>query len=167
MERDTLQHSDLRSNFTGFNNYSSDFHPQEIQEVENPSSNINYNDGNISYTDDVFMINDVFPSSYEDSISSMFNASTSHASHIGQANEQILDQNLPLSTNNISSYNTTINSPQPPSNPEIFSFDIPGFKIIVIPVSSNIITNNPQTQFQQFQQQNPLNESFNNHNFSG
>src|SRR6266542_1711013 len=151
MEHNPSQNNDLRSDFTGTNNYSSNFHPQEIQE-ESYSSNINYNDGNISYTDDVFMINDVFPSSYEDSISSMFNASTSHASHIGQANEQILDQNLPLSTNNISSYNTTINSPQPPSNPEIFSFDIPSFKIIIIPVSSNIITNNSQNQFQQ---QNP------------
>src|SRR6266542_1407715 len=130
MERDTLQHSDLRSNFTGFNNYSSDFHPQEIQEVENPSSNINYNDGNISYTDNFTMINDIFSPSYEDPISSMFNASTSHAPHIGHANEQILDQNLPLSTNDISSYNTTINSSKPPSNPEIYSFDIPGFKII-------------------------------------
>ncbi len=156
------RNNDFRSDFTETNNYSSNFHSQEIQE-ENYSSNINYNDGNISYTDDVTMINNIFPSSYEDSISSMFNASTS-ALHIDHVYEQVLDQNLSLSTNN-SLYNITINSPQPPSNPKIFSFDISGFKIIIIPVSSsNIITNHPQNQFQQ---QNPLNESFSNHNFSG
>ncbi len=156
------QNNHLRSDFTGINNYSSNFHPQEIQE-ENSSSNINYNYGNTSYSyiDGFTAINDISQSPYADSISSMFDASTSHAPHI---NEQILEQNLSQSTNNISSYNMTINSPQPPSNPEIFSFDIPGFKIIIIPVSSNIITNNSQNQFQQ---QNPLNESFNNHNFSG
>src|SRR6266540_5376089 len=150
------QNNNLRSNFTGVNNhnnYSSNLYPQEIQE-ENSSSNINYNYGNTShsYIDSFNATNDISPSPYEDSISS----STSYAPHIGHTNEQILDQNLPLSTNNnISLHNTTINSPQPPSNPEIFSFDIPGFKIIVIPVSSsNVITNNPQTQFQQ---QNPLN----------
>src|SRR6266540_261517 len=92
------RNNDFRSDFTETNNYSSNFHSQEIQE-ENYSSNINYNDGNISYTDDVTMINNIFPSSYEDSISSMFNASTS-ALHIDHVYEQVLDQNLSLSTNN-------------------------------------------------------------------
>ncbi len=83
--------------------------------------------------------------------------------------EPILDQNL-----TINSFNMNINSHQP-NNSEIFRFEIPGFKIIIIPVpspienlnvqddlnniSSNIIINNPQTEF---------NESFSNdNNFSG
>ena len=79
-------------------------------------------------------------------------------SHIPQYN----NQNNPMpSTNNISS-NPLLNLPQS----GIFRFDIPGFKIIVVPVtsivnlniqdvgfclddSSSNITNNPQTQFQQ------------------
>ena len=61
---------------------------------------------------------------------------------------------------------TTIN----PSQSEIFSFDIPGFKIIIVPTfsrqdnvysnySSDIshITDNQFTQFTQFQQQSSLN----------
>ncbi len=79
------------------------------------------------------------------------------SSHIPQYN-----QNNPTpSTNNISS-NPLLNLPQS----GIFRFDIPGFKIIVIPVtpsienlnvqdvgfylddSSSNITNNPQTRFQ-------------------
>ncbi|CAG8634798.1 15357_t:CDS:1 [Funneliformis caledonium] len=89
-----------------------------------------------------------------------------HGPLTGQANAD-----PPLSANNIPFLNTTVdpplsvnNIPFLNSNPlqpnhNIFSFNIPGFKIIIIPVDSNIITNNPQTQFQQ---------SFNNYNsFSG
>ncbi|CAG8534387.1 10700_t:CDS:1 [Funneliformis mosseae] len=74
-----------------------------------------------------------------------------YPSHTGHANA-----NPPLSANYIPNPN-----PLQPSH-NIFSFDIPGFKIIIIPVdnsNSNFANNSFQTQYQQ---------SFNNfNNFSG
>ncbi|CAG8689849.1 426_t:CDS:1 [Funneliformis mosseae] len=76
------------------------------------------------------------------------------------------EQNPPLFNNYTSSLNMATNPP-PQSNSGIFKFEIPGFRIIVIPISSienlnvqedqycldnsspNINANNSQTQFQQ------------------
>ncbi|CAI2166890.1 5733_t:CDS:1 [Funneliformis geosporum] len=84
--------------------------------------------------------------------------------YIGHANSGE-EQNPPMSmsTNNISLNVMATNLP-PQSNSGIFRFEIPGFRIIVIPIeninvqeeqsylnnsSPNINTNNPQSQFQQ------------------
>ena len=98
-------------------------------------------------------------------------------------------QSYPMSSQYTDDYNVNsspLNFPQENGNPEIFRFEIPGFKveIFVTPTTSittnlnmqnqfqqqghtfsNVITDNSQTQFQQ-QQQNSLdvNESFINFN---
>ncbi|CAG8577982.1 7307_t:CDS:1 [Funneliformis mosseae] len=90
------------------------------------------------------------PSMANSNASAQLHPST-YASHTGHANA-----NPPLSAN----YIPFPNPLQPSQN--ILCFDIPGFKIIIIPVdnsTSNNINNNSQAQFQQ---------SFNNcNNFSG
>ena len=139
------------SNFTRFNNYSSNFHPstaiQEIQE-DNPSSYMNY---------DYTLSHNNFPTiSYHDRTGS----NASNQFHIPQYDK---DQNPPPSANNNTIF--SFNSPNPPqsSNPEVYRFYIPGFKIIIVPdfpIETNVKpwTNNPQTQFQQ---QNSLGSFYN------
>src|SRR5688572_20613349 len=92
MDSNSSRNNNLRSDFTGFNNHPSNFHLQGRIH----SSNINYNDRNAPYncTNNFTAINDILPSPYE-------NSSTSDASHIGHVNAQILNQNLPLPTNDI------------------------------------------------------------------
>ncbi|CAG8491386.1 13614_t:CDS:1 [Funneliformis mosseae] len=131
-------------------------------EPNNPSQNYNDILSNINYGYSHPMMNNNRSISYGNATSSMGNSNASaqpypstFPSHAGHANA-----NPPPSANNISFINMATNTIQ--SNNNIFSFDIPGFKIIIIPVdnsSSNNVINNSQYQLQQ---------PFNNcNNFSG
>ncbi|RIA93016.1 hypothetical protein C1645_874376 [Glomus cerebriforme] len=129
------------------------------------TSNSNYNVDNIDFSvmkDDIFstphanndysdqqsMHNENTTSSYS-TVASLYDPQYDHPQ------QPIVDTSSPLNSFNM----TTIN----PSHSEILSFDIPGFKIIIIPTSSqqdntylnyfpSDVTNNYQAQFTQFQQ---------------
>ncbi|RIA93015.1 hypothetical protein C1645_37168 [Glomus cerebriforme] len=155
-------------------------------------SNINYNVDNADFSvmnDDIVHYSDQQLMPNENTVSPSY-PTLSYAPHCGHPPQSIEmtnnDSNLPneniasTSPTNTSSYDpqygyppqqpientffpfnvTTIN----PSHSEILSFDIPGFKVIIIPTSSqqdnntylnypsSAITDNYQTQFTQFQQ---------------
>src|SRR5215216_3479924 len=125
-------------------------------ESNNPSQNNNYNgpfintqegfttsNNNYVYQNRQINNNNILPS-YGDANRQHIGGSnasiqfhpSSYASHTGQANA-----NPPPTANNIPFLNMVANPLQ--SNHDILSFDIPGFKIIIIPVdnsSSNIIS---------------------------
>ncbi|EXX72149.1 uncharacterized protein OCT59_013254 [Rhizophagus irregularis] len=152
MSQNTLQNDQNNQNdhtFTEFNNLQSTV----IQPGH--SSNINYNDVNANSSDNNF------PTFYTDTnysdqqpISNE-NISTpivsSYAPQYVGPQQPIENIPSPLGSFNM----TTIH----PSQSEIFSFDIPGFKIIVIPTFSqqdntylNYSSSITDTQFDQFQQ---------------
>ncbi|CAG8738299.1 uncharacterized protein OCT59_013269 [Rhizophagus irregularis] len=148
MNQNTLQNNQNDPTFTEFNNSQ----PTVIQ--PGYSSNINYNDVNVNSSDNnltTFYTNtnysDQHPPSNE-------NISTPIVSSYAPQNvgPQQPIENIPFPHG--SSNMTTIH----PSQSEILSFDIPGFKIIVIPTfsqqdnthlnySSSDITNTQFTQF--------------------
>ncbi|PKK61164.1 hypothetical protein RhiirC2_718622 [Rhizophagus irregularis] len=113
------------------------------------SSNINYSDVNVDFSENSFPANtDLLPTSNEYTASTSTPIVSSYAPQYVEPQQPI--ENIPSPLN---SFNMTIY----PSQSDILSFDIPGFKIIVIPTfsqqentylnySSSNITN---TQFQQ------------------
>ncbi|CAG8476504.1 6894_t:CDS:1 [Funneliformis caledonium] len=131
-------------------------------ESNNPSQNNNDYLSNINYGYSHPMMNNNRPISYGNATSSLGNSNLSSQPYPSTFPSHAVHANAipPPSANN----NTFLNMATNPihSNTNIFSFDIPGFKIIIIPVdnnSSNNFINNSQSQFQQ---------SFNNcNNFSG
>jgi hypothetical protein len=131
-----------KTNFTGENL------PPEIQAQSNNygvNSSCNYND-NFSMMHDDTTVNDSDTNQNYMPSNKNF-ASTSHptnASHAPQyIEQQILYQNSPPPIANISSSLNSLNvvNSSQANNSEIFGFDIPGFKIIIIPVSSPMSLN--------------------------
>jgi hypothetical protein len=157
MNQNTLQNSQNDPTFTEFSNLQS-----TVIQPEHSSSNINENhDMNDNTSDNnitTFYTNTSNPNQPSQPTFNEYIASTStpivSPQYVGpqQPIENILS---PLGSFNMASIN--------PSQSEIFSFDIPGFKIIIIPTlpqqdnsyfnySSSDITDNQFTQFTQFQQ---------------
>ncbi|GBC04504.1 hypothetical protein RclHR1_00570060 [Rhizophagus clarus] len=132
MSQNTLQNNQNDLTFTELNNLQ----PTVVQ-PEHSSLNINYNNvyDNLSY-------NNNFPTFYtsnnhfdqQPSTSNGNIASTSVVS--SYAPQHYVDPQQPIRTDTVPTENilnmTTIN----PSQSEILSFDIPGFKIIIIPTFS-------------------------------
>ncbi|CAG8700667.1 uncharacterized protein OCT59_013255 [Rhizophagus irregularis] len=151
MNQNTLQKNQNNQNkptFTEFSNLQSTV----IQPGR--SSNINYNDENVNSSDNIF------PSFY---------TNTDNSEQQPTSNEHIASTPTPISSSYTPQYvgpqQPIENIPSPlgsfnmttihPSQPEIFSFDIPGFKIIVIPTFSqqdnnhlNYSSNITNTQYQ-------------------
>lgn len=166
-----------QTNFTVFFNNETSNLQSSTNDVIQAEHHVNYNDVNVSYSsrytgfstmDDNILsppaYTPVVPANYianEQQFQFMPNSSQ----YIYHANNEPMQriQNIPISPN------MNVN------HPEIFRFDIPGFQIVIIPVSSplaclnnlnmqdqfqhdhtylnysspNIITNNSQPQFQQ------------------
>ena len=181
MDHNNPLQNDIHNGFIdngGFNSYSSNLPPTNVIQ-EQPSSNTSYNNLTTSYD---FSAASYAANNYEQQ--PMFY--NEHATSTLQS----YPTNSSNSGHNVNS-SPLINFPQI-NNPEIFRFEIPGFKIVVVPTTlttspcsnltnlnmqnhlqdhtfSNIITYNSQSQFQQ-QQRNSLdvNESFINfNNFRG
>ncbi|RGB44214.1 hypothetical protein C1646_737535 [Rhizophagus diaphanus] len=142
MNQNTLQENQNNQNnptFTEFSNLQST--------VIQPgcSSNINYNDENVNSSDNIF------PSFYVNTDNSEQPTSNEYISStptpiVSSYTPQYVEPQQPIE--NIpsppGSFNmTTIH----PSQSEIFSFDIPGFKIIVIPTFSQQDNNNLNYSF--------------------
>ncbi|CAB4477390.1 hypothetical protein RhiirA1_508482 [Rhizophagus irregularis] len=153
MSQNTLQNNQSDPTFTEFSNLQSTVQP------EHSSSNINYNDVNVNPSDNIFPsfytnINnsDQTPTSNEcivSTLTSPLSYAPSPQHPIDPIGPQQTVENIPP----LDSFNmTSIN----PSQSEILSFDIPGFKIIVIPTFFpqdntylNYSSNITNTQFQQ------------------
>ncbi|CAG8560868.1 14189_t:CDS:1 [Funneliformis mosseae] len=160
----------LQSDHFNFIDENNHLFPETNFQEECSSSNTNY-----GYNNDLPMMNNN-SMSYVGAISNQQQMAGSNASiqlcppsygsrYTGHANTSE-EQNPSLSTNYTSLLNMATNPP-PQSNPGIFKFEIPGFRIIVIPISSienlnvqedqyymdnsfpNINANNSQPQFQQ------------------
>ncbi|CAB4477388.1 hypothetical protein RhiirA5_459558 [Rhizophagus irregularis] len=157
MSQNTLQNNQSDLTFTGFSNL------QPTVQPEHSSPNINYNDVNVNPSDDIFPsfytnINnsDQQPTSNECTASTLTSPLSYDPQYVSPQHpigpQQTVENIPPLGSFNM----TCIN----PSQSEIFSFDIPGFKIIVIPTFSqqdNTYLNysssdTTSTQFTQFQQ---------------
>jgi hypothetical protein len=157
MNQDILQNNQNDPTFTGFNNMQS-----TVIQPEH-SSIINYYDVNVNSSDNNF---NNFPTFYTNTNNSdqqltqpttnEYIASTSsYTPHYVGPQQPIENIPSPLGSLNMTSIH--------PSNSEILSFDIPGFKIIVIPISSqqqdntylnysfSNLSDNQFTQFTQFQ----------------
>ncbi|CAG8725001.1 uncharacterized protein OCT59_013280 [Rhizophagus irregularis] len=152
MNHNTLQNNQNNSTFTEFSNLQSTV-IQPIQPVH--SLNINYNDVNVNSSDNNFPTYYTNTHYLDQQPTSNENISTPIASsyapqYVGP--QQTTENTLPLNLFNMTNVN--------PSQSQILSFDIPGFKIIVIPTSSqqqdntylNHSSDISDTQFTQFQQ---------------
>jgi hypothetical protein len=156
MNQNTLQNNQDDSTFTEFSNLRS-----TVIQPEHSSSIINYNEVNVNSS------NNNFPTFYTitnnsdqqsaQPTSNEYIASTSSYAPLPPppqyAGPQQPTENIPSPLGSLNM--TSIH----PSNSEILSFDIPGFKIIIIPISSqqqdnaylNYSSDNQFTQFTQFQ----------------
>jgi hypothetical protein len=138
---------------------SSNLQSTDIQPEHSPSD-INYNNVNVNSSDNNF---NNFPTFYtninnsdqqptQPTTNEYIASTSSYAPHYVGPQQPIENILSPLGSLNMTSIH--------PSNSEILSFDIPGFKIIVIPISSqqqdhtylNYSSDNQFTQFTQFQQ---------------
>ncbi|GBC01983.1 hypothetical protein RclHR1_04400006 [Rhizophagus clarus] len=149
MSQNTLQNNQNDSTFTELGNLQ----PIVIQ-PEHSSSNINYNNVHVNPSD-----NNNFPTFINNHFDqqSTSNESIGSTSVFSQHGPQhYVDPQQSVPAENTIFNMTTIN----PSQSEILSFDIPGFKIIIIPTfsqqdntylnySSSDIMNTQFTQFQQ------------------
>jgi hypothetical protein len=146
MNQNTLQNNQNDPAFTEFSN---------LQSTDHSFSNINYNNVNVDSFDNNFLTiftntNNPDQQSTQPTSDEYIASTSSYAPlppHVGPQQPTA----PPLGSLNISSIH--------PSNSEILSFDIPGFKIIIIPISSqqqdntylNYSSDNQFTQFTQFQ----------------
>ncbi|PKB99913.1 hypothetical protein RhiirA5_428973 [Rhizophagus irregularis] len=143
MSQNTLQNNQNDLTFIEFSNLQS-----TVIQPENSSSNYNVN---------VNPSNNNFPTFYTNTnyLDQQSTSNTSTTSYAPQyvVPQQTTENTLPLNLFNMTNVN--------PSQSQILSFDIPGFKIIVIPTSSSQQDNNysnysssdvTNTQFTQFQQ---------------
>ncbi|CAB5374626.1 uncharacterized protein OCT59_013279 [Rhizophagus irregularis] len=143
MSQNTLQNNQNDPTFIEFSNLQS-----TVIQPENSSSNYNVN---------VNPSNNNFPTFYTNTnyLDQQSTSNTSTTSYAPQyvVPQQTTENTLPLNLFNMTNVN--------PSQSQILSFDIPGFKIIVIPTSSSQQDNNysnysssdvTNTQFTQFQQ---------------
>ncbi|PKY56436.1 hypothetical protein RhiirA4_507246 [Rhizophagus irregularis] len=133
----------MDNNSSHNNNFTSGNLPG-FQTVPNVYNGVN---ASCNYTDDFSLMKDDTPvnnnNTNQDSIYSNENVvPTSHSangSHVPQyIGQQILYQNSPQPIGNVSSPPNSLNmvNSTQANNSEIFGFDIPGFKIITIPISS-------------------------------
>jgi hypothetical protein len=155
MNQNTLQNNQDDPTFTGFSNLQS-----TLIQPEHSSSIINYNNLNVNSSDNnspTFYTNTNNPDQQSTQpTSNEYIASTSSYAPLPQyVGPQQPTENVPSPLGSLNMYMTSIH----PSNSEILSFDIPGFKIIIIPISSqqqdnaylNYSSDNQFTQFTQFQ----------------
>ncbi|CAB4477385.1 hypothetical protein RhiirA5_428562 [Rhizophagus irregularis] len=159
MSQNTFQNNQNGPTFTEFNNLQSTV----IQPGQ--SSNINYNDVNINSSDNNFPTfytnanNSVQQPASNEYIASISNPIvSSYAPQYVGLQQPIENIPSPLDSFNMTTIHPSQSSQS--SQSDILSFDIPGFKIIVIPTfsqqenaylnySSSDITNTQFTQFQQ------------------
>ncbi|PKY41825.1 hypothetical protein RhiirA4_455494 [Rhizophagus irregularis] len=128
MSQNTLQNNQNDPTFTVISNLQSSVQP------EHSSSNINYNDVNVNSSDNNFptIYTNTNYSDQQQSISNISNESIASTPTISSYAPQYAEPQRPIENipSLLGSFNmTTIH----PSQSEIFSFDIPGFKIVVIP----------------------------------
>jgi hypothetical protein len=152
--KNTLQNNQNVPTFTGFSNL------QTVIQPEHSPSDINYNDVNVNSDNNfnnfqTFYTNTNNPDQQPTQpTSNEYIASTSSYAPLPPPPQYVGPQQpteSPLGSLNMTSIH--------PSNSEILSFDIPGFKIIIIPISSqqqyntylNYSSDNQFTQFTQFQ----------------
>jgi hypothetical protein len=133
------------------NNVNNDAYPNNLQEPQGPTNitqaqqplydtnNMNDNVSSCDYTDRFSAPGNIVSGSYAHVPAPYMQCSNINKENLNQ-------HSLPSTTQSAFS---PYNFPQP-SCQEIFAFDIPGFKIVIIPISSNLNINlDTQNQIQQ------------------
>lgn len=154
----TLQNNDE------FNNYSNNLQPLQMDQPLSNTLNNNVN-SSCDYSDFSIMSNNNIPTSY---MANNYEQQQSLLSSVNNENHTATTQSLsyePQYTSHdghiisspLNSLNMITNSSQI-NRSDIFKFEIPGFKIVVIPTSST--TSSPYTNLNNFDTQNQVQQGY-------